>query len=475
MPSPADLTLCDAADAVARRKISALDLTRSCLDRLETEGRALNAVIWLDRTVALARAESADRAAQASRDPLPPLHGVPLAHKDLFYSAGQPCTCGSAIRADFRPDFTATVVARLEAAGAITIGGLAMAEFAQGPTGHNRHFGDCRNPWNRARISGGSSSGSGAAVAARLVPGSLGSDTGGSIRLPASCCGVTGLKPTQGRVSRHGVMPLAFSADCIGPIARTARDCARLLAVIAGHDPLDAASSAAPVPPYESRLDGDIRGLRIGIPLTWFFDGVEESIRRRFDDAVAVLEARGAMVTHLPLPVMDEVAACSAVVSRVELAAIHARWMRERPGDYAANVSGRMYPGYAIPGVAYVEALRRRGPVLEAFAREVFAKVDVLATPTIRAPIPTLAETDVESGDEGAVRRFLAPSANTRPINYLGLPAISLPCGFDDNALPVGLQIIGRPFAEARLLRIGEAYQRDTDFHRLAPPGDPHD
>jgi aspartyl-tRNA(Asn)/glutamyl-tRNA(Gln) amidotransferase subunit A len=344
-----------------------------------------------------------------------------------------------------------------------------MAEFAQNPTGHNAHYGNCHNPWNLPYITGGSSSGSGAAVAARFTYAALGSDTGGSIRLPASACGVTGLKPTQTRVSRAGVMPLSFSHDNVGPLTRTVRDCARVMSVIAGHDPLDPTSASEPVPDYEAALDGDIRGLRIGVPSTYFLDGADDAVVAALEAAVAVLAARGAVIVRMTLPLMDAVSGYGGIISRVEGATIHSRWMRDRPQDYAVHLSARMYGGNAIPGTYYVEALSRRGPVLRAFAAEVFGKVDVLVTPSIKTVLPTLAATDIDHGPPGTEHTFLAVSANTRPFNYLGLPAISVPCGFDPNGCPIGLQIAGRPFAEARVMQVADAYERDTDWHSRQP------
>jgi aspartyl-tRNA(Asn)/glutamyl-tRNA(Gln) amidotransferase subunit A len=414
-------------------------------------------------------AEAADIAVR-NKAKLGVLHGVPMMHKDMYYQAGKLSTCGSALRRDWRPTVTATVIERLAAAGAYTFGGLNMAEFAQNPTGHNKTFGDCHNPWNPPYITGGSSSGSGASVAARFNYMALGSDTGGSIRLPASANGVSGIKPTQTRVSRYGVMPLSFTHDNVGPLARTARDCARVMTVIAGHDPRDPTSAREPVPDYEAALTGDIRGLRIGVPANVFFDGADAPVVAAIDAALAVLKARGATVTRLTLPLMDAVAAYGGIVSRVEAATIHAEWMRTDPQAYGAHISGRMYPGYAIPAPYYVESLSRRGPILKAFAAAVFSRVDVLVTPTIRTCLPTLAETDIDHGPPSTETKFMAVSANTRPFNYLGLPVISVPCGFDPHGCPIGLQIAGRPFAEARVLTVGDAYQRDTDWHIRRPP-----
>jgi aspartyl-tRNA(Asn)/glutamyl-tRNA(Gln) amidotransferase subunit A len=463
-----DLSLVEAADAVKTGQATSRALLDACWANLDKANPVLNATIWLDRAQAEADADAADRAVREKK-PLGRLHGVPMAHKDMYYQAGRLSTAGSALRRDWRPSITGTAVARMAAEGAYVFGGLNMAEFAQNPTGHNKTFGDCHNPWNPPYITGGSSSGSGAAVAARMTYAALGSDTGGSIRLPAAACGVTGIKPTQTRVSRYGAMPLSFTHDNVGPLCRTARDCARIMTVIAGHDPMDPTSAREPVPDYEAALTGDLRGLRIGVPETYFLDGADAPVVAAMDAALKVLAARGAIVTRMTLPLMDAVAAYGGIVSRVEAATIHAQWMREDPQAYGQHISGRMYPGYAIPAPYYVEALSRRGPILKAFAGAVFDKVDVLVTPTIATCLPTLADTDIDHGPAGTEHRFMAVSANTRPFNYLGLPAVSVNCGFDPNGCPIGLQIAGRPFAEARVLRVADAYQRDTDWHARRP------
>jgi aspartyl-tRNA(Asn)/glutamyl-tRNA(Gln) amidotransferase subunit A len=465
----ANLSLVEAADAVRDGRATSEELLNACWANLEATNPSLNATIWLDREGATEAARAADRAV-AARAPLGPLHGVPMIHKDMYYQAGKLSTCGSALRRDWRPAVTATVIERLEAAGAYSFGGLNMAEFAQNPTGHNTTFGDCHNPWNLPYITGGSSSGSGVAVAARFTYAALGSDTGGSIRLPASACGVTGLKPTQTRVSRAGVMPLSFSCDNVGPLVRTARDCARVMSVIAGHDPRDPTSSGEPVPSYEAALDGNLAGQRIGVPTNAFFNGADAPVIAAIEQAISVLEGRGATIVRLKLPLMEAIATYVSVISRVEAATIHAEWMRRDPQAYGAHISARMFPGYAIPGPYYLEALSRRGPILKAFCHEVFAQVDTLATPTITTILPTLAETDIDHGPPGTEHRFMAVSGNTRPFNYLGLPAISVPCGFDAHGCPIGLQIAGRPFAEARVMRLADAYQRDTDWHHRRPP-----
>ena len=394
---------------------------------------------------------------------------MPLAHKDMYYQAEKVSGCGSMVRGQWVAPRTATVLDRLHDAGSITFAGLNMAEFAQNATGHNRHHGDCHNPWRLPYITGGSSSGSGAAVAARFTYGALGSDTGGSIRLPASACGVVGLKPTQTRVSRAGVIPLSFSADNVGPLTRTVRDCARIMRVIAGHDPADPTSANEPVPDYEATLTGDLRGMRIGLVTNPGLMGTDEPIVDGIAGAAQVLAQRGATIIPITLPYMDAVAAYGSIVSRCEGAAIHARWMRERPQDYAIHLSARLHAAYAIPAVYYVETLSARGRLLRAFASEVFAQIDALILPTIPTLLPTLANTDIDHGPPGTETRFMAVSANTRPFNYLGLPALSVACGLDPAGLPMGLQIVGRPFAEGRIMTIGDAYQRDTSWHRTLP------
>ncbi|PZO03087.1 MAG: Asp-tRNA(Asn)/Glu-tRNA(Gln) amidotransferase GatCAB subunit A [Hyphomicrobiales bacterium] len=463
------LSLTDAADALKDGSITAVELTTAALEAFTRVDKAINSAIWLEGAAALEAAEMLDKKRKSGAT-LGPLHGLPLAHKDMYYKAGKLSTCGSAIRKDFRPSYTATVMERLEDAGSVTLGGLNMAEFAQNPTGHNQHYGHCRNPWNPDYCTGGSSSGSGAAVAARLVYGALGSDTGGSIRLPAAICGVTGIKATQTRVSRHGVMPLSFSADNVGPLTQTARDAARFLGVIAGHDPKDPTSASEPVPDYEAALTGDIRGMRIGVPTNYFFDGIDPEVQAAFDTVVAVLQARGALILPVTIPHMDAVSTYGGIVSRVEGGTIHAEWMRQRPQDYAVHLSGRLYPSQGIPGTYYLEALARRGAILKAVAGAVFGVCDAFITPTLRMKVPTLLATDIDAGTPGAIETFQDVSINTRPINYLGLPSVSVPGGLDSNGLPIGFQIQGKPFAEARVLKIADAYQRDTDWHRRLPP-----
>jgi len=461
------LSMTEAADAVARGETTSAALLEACLARIGAHDGQVNTVIRLDADAARLSAHGVDRA-RTDGHALPPLAGVPMMHKDMYYREGRVSTCGSHIRRNFVPTKTATVLKRLDAAGAVDMGTLNMAEFAQNPTGHNRHFGDCHNPFGLEYCTGGSSSGSGAGVAARFFFAALGSDTGGSIRLPASLCGVTGLKATQTRVPRTGVMPLSFSADNVGPLVRTARDAARFLTITAGRCPGDPTSAPEPVPDYEAALTGHVKGLRIAVVEDWFFDGIDAEVARAFDAAMDVLRALGATVTRVAVPEMAAVVTYTALVSRSEGSAIHANWMRECPADYAMHLSARIYGGYAMPATLYLEALSRRGPLLRAFCERALGAYDLVATPTLRTPVPTLAETDIDANPENWTR-FMAVSANTRPFNYLGLPTISIPCGADSGGLPIGLQLAGRPFAEARVLNAADAFQQATDWHRREP------
>ncbi|HJU20197.1 MAG TPA: amidase [Stellaceae bacterium] len=457
------------AAAIRNKDVSAREAAATCLARLDAAQPRLNCVIRFDRDDALAAADAAD-AALARGQILGPLHGVPLAHKDMFYRAGKIATCGAKIRRDFVPDHTATVLRRLDAAGALQLAALNMNEFAYGPTGHNAHFGPCRNPWSPEHITGGSSSGSGAAVAARLVFGALGSDTGGSVRIPAALCGVVGIKTTSGRVSRYGAMPLSFSLDTVGPLARTVRDCALLTEIISGADPDDPTAGAAPVPAWSDGLEEGVRGLRLGVPTAYFLDGMTEETRRLYAAVLDAYRTLGAEIVEVTPSGVEEMSALSSIVIAVEAAALHGNWVRERPQDYSDQVRTRLEIGFHHPGTRYLEALMLRARYLDAFGRDVLDHVDAMLAPVLPIPVPTIAETDV--GGSAAMNATLGLLIRCcRPINYLGLPSLALPAGFTANGLPFGVQLVGRPYAEARLFRIGRAYERETLWHKRRPPG----
>jgi aspartyl-tRNA(Asn)/glutamyl-tRNA(Gln) amidotransferase subunit A len=461
---PALLSLTAVAQAIARKQMSSREVTQSCLERIAKWQPRLNAFMAIEAEAALAAADAAD-AALSKTGPRGPLHGVPLAHKDMYYDAGHVVTCGSKIRRDFVATTTSTALQRLKDAGTVRLGSLQMVEFAYGPTGHNVHHGAVHNPFAIDHITGGSSSGS--AVAARLTFAALGSDTGGSIRMPAHFCGVTGLKTTWGRISRAGAMPLSQSLDTVGPLARTAEDCALLLGLMAGADPLDPTAAAGPVPDYAAATRQSINGLRIGVPTAFYVDDLDPAVAKILDDTIATLKREGASIVQVELPDQRQLSAACQLVLAVEAAAFHKRWLIERPGDYGPQVLMRLQNGLAIPGVSYLEAMRWRGPALAAFNAAVEG-VDAVIAPVAPVPAPTIAESDVGNspGAEAVIQRL---TRFTRPINYLGLPSLAIPSGFTPGGLPVGMQLIGRSFDEAMLLRIGAAFQRATDFHARMP------
>ncbi len=468
MTDPTRWTLVEAADALASKKISARELTEACIAKAEVRQPVLNCFISLDAEGALAEADAAD-AALARREAVGPLQGVPLAHKDMYYRAGKVSTCGSKIRRDFVPDHTATVLERLAAAGALHMGGLNMSEFAVGPFGHNEHWGHCHNPWNPDHVTGGSSSGSGSSVGGRVVFGALGSDTGGSVRLPAACCGLVGMKGTQTRVSRYGVMGLSFSLDNVGPLTRTVRDNARMMGIIAGADPKDLTAAAVPVDDYEAAvIDAEIKGLRIAVPSNYYYDGATGDVRARMDESLKVFESLGAEIVTVEVPDHDKLADLAIALRGPEGAVLHQAWMRDRPQDYGAQVKARLEPGLMIAGTEYVTSQQIRPQITQRFVDAVFAEADVFHAPTINMPVPSIAETDVKASPNFPA--IIAGMTHcTRPINYLGLPSLAVPAGFTDNGLPASFQLIGRPFAEATLYRVASAYEAETKFADRAP------
>jgi aspartyl-tRNA(Asn)/glutamyl-tRNA(Gln) amidotransferase subunit A len=452
----ASLTLAEAATAIQSGALSPVALTGTYLERIEHLNPVLNAFITL--TADSARAEA--RAAQEGTGPSGPLRGIPIALKDLFDTAGVRTSAASKILAHRVPERDATVTARLRAAGAVLLGKLNMHEFAYGVSNDNPHHGPARNPWNTERIPGGSSGGSGVAIAAGLCLGTLGSDTGGSIRIPSSLCGITGIKPTYGRVSRAGVLPLSWSMDHVGPMARTVRDCAILLGVIAGHDPNDPASAGELVPDYLDGLEDGVRGLRIGLPRRYFFEQVDDPVLAAIEAAADRLRAEGADVRDVDIDQIELAAIAGATILVSEAAAYHQRWLRERPSDYGEDVRQRLLTGELYPATAYINAQRVRTVMRDSFLRTL-SDVDLLLAPATPITAPPIAgfSTDVRAN----LTRF------TTPINLVGLPSLSLPCGFDANNLPIGMQLIGRPFDEALVFRAGRAFERVTDWHNRRP------
>jgi aspartyl-tRNA(Asn)/glutamyl-tRNA(Gln) amidotransferase subunit A len=466
-----DLSLVELAEAIRARRVSSREATEAALARAAQVQPAINAFVELDEAGALAAADAAD-AALARGSEIRPLHGVPLAHKDMFFRKGRISGCGSAILREVPADRTATVLQRLDAAGALDIARLNMAEFAFGPTGHNIHNGDCRNPWDPTRITGGSSSGSGASVSARTVWGALGSDTGGSIRLPAAICGVVGIKPTNTRVSRYGVMGLSFSLDTVGPLARNVRDAARLLAAIAGPDPADPTAAAYPVADYEQAARkgarGSLAGCRIGIPAGYYSEGLDPQISACWQAGAKLLAERGAELVEVAIPLHEHLSFLANALTSTEGATLHAHWMRTRREDYSPQVRARVEMGFAVPARHYLAALTLRPRLTREFCDRVFAGCDAVWLPALSHPVPQRAATDYGDGPE-MVSGLAGLTRLVRPLNYLGLPSVVVPAGFDNSRMPIGMQLAGPPFAEARLLRIAAAFE-DAVGLSLRPP-----
>jgi aspartyl-tRNA(Asn)/glutamyl-tRNA(Gln) amidotransferase subunit A len=465
MSDIAEMNLKDLAAAIKRRKVSSVEVAKALLARIDKWQGALNAFARVEAAEALKSAKAADRALAAGKAK-GPLHGVPLAHKDMYYSKGKLAECGSKIRKGWIAPATSTAVERLEAAGSFRLGAVNMVEFAYGPTGHNVHTGNVCNPWDRTRITGGSSSGSGSAVGARLVPAALGSDTGGSIRMPAHFCGVSGFKPTNNRVSRANAMPLSFTLDTVGPLAQTAEDCAIILSVIAGPDPLDPTTATAP------KWDGKAmkrasKDMAIGIPKSFYVDDLEPDVAKALDGAIATFKKLDVRVVQVDLPDQVMVSAAALIVLTVEAASYHAPWLRARADDYGAQVRNRLQNGLAYSGVEYLEALRWRAHALQAHLAAI-GKCDAVLAPAYRAVAPTIAETDV-AGASNAEAIIQGLTRFMRPINYLGLPVLSVPAGFGAHGMPIGLQLIGRPFNDETLAALGIAFQGATDFHTKIP------
>jgi aspartyl-tRNA(Asn)/glutamyl-tRNA(Gln) amidotransferase subunit A len=460
-------TLATVADAIRARRVSPVEVTRACLDRIERLDPRLRAFITVDADGAMrtARALEADLMAGSLRGPL---HGVPLAYKDLCHVAGLPTSCGTLTREYFVGPRECTAVTRLVRAGAITLGKLNMTELALGPFGENPHHGDVQNPWRPGHVSGGSSSGSGAAVAARLVFGALGSDTGGSIRLPAASCGIVGLKPTYGRVSRAGAMPLSWSLDHIGPMARTVKDTALMLGVIAGHDPHDATTSHRRVPDYVALLDAPLGAMRVGVPENYYGDHLDAEVSSAFEAAVRVIADLGGKVVPIHVPDPEVMSACSNVLARSESAAIHVRVAKDRAHELQETVRMRIEVGYHVSAYDYLQAQRLRARLARAFIAEVFEKVDAVVAPTIPEPAPSYDAAKAGTAEE-RVQRMGRYSRLTRPFSGLGLPALSVPCGAAGDGRPLGLQIVGRPFGESTVLRLGQRYEQATDWTSRRP------
>lgn len=478
------LSVAEASSRLARREISSAELTDACLGRIAAVDGRLSAYITVTADAARAQAAAADRRIAAGN--AAPLTGIPMQVKDLLCTNGVPTTCASRMLAEYVPVYDATAVARLRAQDVVLLGKGNLDEFGMGSSTENSAFFPTRNPWDTARVPGGSSGGSAVAVAAGAAPFALGTDTGGSIRQPAAFCGVTGLKPTYGRVSRYGLVAYASSLDQIGPLARDAADCALILQAVAGRDPRDATSLPDAVPNYAAALTANISGLRLGIPQEYFGDGMDAGVRAAVTAAIDRLAALGAEIRAVSLPTTEYALACYYIIAPSECSANLARydgvkygyshqgegdlWQameRTRQHGFGAEVKRRIMLGaFALSSgyydAYYLKAQQVRTLIRQDFAR-VFAEVDALAAPV--TPVPAF---PIGERADDPLRMYLV-DIYTLPANIAGLPAMSVPCGFADG-LPVGLQLIGPHLAEPTLLNLAHAYQQVTGWHRERPP-----
>lgn len=459
--SDAPLNALDIAAGVQAGEISAREVVDRALAQAEKVQDRFRSFI----TIAAegARKQADDVAARIKQGAKLPLAGVPFAVKDLIDTAGLPTTCGSKVFAQRMATTDAPVVRRLQAAGGIMLGKLNMHECAFGFTGENPTFGDCRNPWDSTRIPGGSSSGSATAIALGICPLTLGSDTGGSIRMPAALCGLVGLKPTYGRVSRAGVLPLSWTMDHVGPLARTAAEAALALRIMAGIDPADATTSHRAVPDYGAELPARLRGVKIGVQHQWFFEALEPEVAAATTKALDQLSNLGARIVEVHLPHLEEVVGAHRAVLFPEASSYHQPYLAERAGEYGEGIRSLLLSGLFFPAVDYLKAQRARAVIRQAWAK-VFNEIDCLLTPTTPVVATKFGQqtATLPGGEKPLVRAYLDL---TLPFNFTGHPAVSVPCGFSPNGLPIGMQLVGKPFGESMILRVAHQYQRDTDWH----------
>lgn len=462
-----ELSIAELAQGYRDKSFSPVDAARAYFARIAQHNDKVNAFVTLCEEDALAEAKQAETEIAAGQW-RGPMHGIPIGHKDLYQTAGVRSTAGSRVLENHVPDSDATGVARLKQAGAVMLGKLNTHEFAYGPTNDSSMFGPCRNPWDPTRFSGGSSGGSGAAVALRLCAGATGSDTGGSIRMPSACCGITGLKPTYGRTSRAGIYPLCWTMDHSGPMTRSAEDAALMFQPMPGPDGRDAAVADRAVPDYAAALDGDIKGLRIGVPTHYFFDRAIPEIAEAAQNAIAVLEGLGAEVREVDIAYIDHAAAAALVLYLSEGTAYHDDHIATIGELYTDQVRLFLEIGNYVLAKDYLHAQRYRTLLGHAMA-DVLAEVDVLAMPSLPITAQPLGQEEIDiRGETDSV--FGAILRNTEPFDLTGLPALVVPCGIASDGMPMSLQIAGRPFDEAGLFKIGHAFQQASDWHTRRPP-----
>ncbi len=461
------LTARQVADAVRRREMTAVAVTEAALARIDKLNGTLHAFITVMKDEALAAAAAVDRKVASGQGAGMPLAGVPTAIKDSFWTKGVRTTGGTKVFANFVPREDAAVVDRLRNAGCVIVGKSSMHEMAFGFTTRNPFYGDCRNPWDISRIPGGSSGGNAAALATGMVLAAVGGDTGGSNRQPAALCGVVGLKVTYGRVSRHGGIPLSWSMDTVGPMARTVGDAAALLSVMAGFDPKDTATRRGDVPDYVKALDGGLKAIRIGVPHDQFLSRMEPGVGAAIQDALGALKKAGATLVDVRFPSLDPVVGAHRAIIFSEAAAAHEELIRTRAAEFSDDVRPLLQSGLFLTAAQYLAGQQVRRNTIAAY-RALWRSFDVLVAPTCPIAAPVIGATTAMLGGQeiALVRAFLDL---TLPFNLTGQPAISIPCGFTPEGLPVGLQLAGRPWDEATLFRVGAAYESSTDWHTRKP------
>ena len=459
-----EMSLADVGALIRSKEVSPVEVTRQVLRRIEERNPRLNAFLTVSAELAGEQACAAEREIQKG-EYRGPLHGVPVSFKDLIYTQGVRTTAGSKILANFVPDSDATVVEKMKRAGAVLVGKNAMHEFAYGITNDNPHYGATRNPWDPERTSGGSSGGSGVAVAAGMAFAALGTDTGGSIRIPASFNGIVGLKPTFGRVSLHNAYPLGYTLDHVGPLSRTVVDAGVVYQTIAGFDPRDPFSVDQPL--GEIGLRKSLNGLRVGVPEDYFFDAVQPEVERLVRAALPVLQDLGAKVAPLKLSGMAELTEASRISLLVEALVVHRKDLEERPNDLGRDVKALLERGKEVSAEEYMKAQLVRLRIRRQL-EQLFQQVDVLVTPSTPLTAFQIGQTKVVLGGKEDDAR-IASTRLLRGFNATGHPALSVPCGFDSHGLPVGLQIVGRLWGEATVLHVGYAYEQATDWHKQRP------
>lgn len=461
------LSITQLSQLIRKKEISPLEVVETYLSRINSLEPQLNSFITLLSEQARESAKQTEKEIQSGRY-LGPLHGIPFGLKDLYYVKGIRNTSGSKIYYDFIPDYDSTIALRLKRAGAILLGKLNMHPLAYGPTGENEEYGHMHNPWNIALIAGGSSGGNGSAVASGQCPFTMGSDTGGSIRIPSSLCGIVGLKPTYGRLSRYGMTALAWSQDHPGPMTRLVEDCALVMNEIAGYDPNDPTSVSLSTPDYTKALTGQIKGLRLGVVKEFFDVPIESEVKGSFWKAVDQLAELGAVISEISWPIYHYGTAIASIIQMAEATAYHQELIRKNGSKIYPPVRLRLEAGVFISAIDYIQAQRAR-TLFYHQSLELFKNLDLLVTPTVPVTAFPIGTTSLFVNNQ-KVNVISLLTQYTRPFNLNGFPAITVPCGFSGNQLPIGLQFVGRPFDEETVLRAAHAYEQATPWHLKRPP-----